>query len=305
MAIEITRPGKHTLIIETPVMPAAGTFGYGDVYRGLVDTNKLGAIITNPVTVEPWSPTQETRVVPLDAGVLVHTGLPNPGIKQVIAQHRSMWAKMTVPIIMHVVATSPKHIAMAAALLDTEVNIAAMELGLSDDISEEDAFDIVQAATTVFEKPVLVRLPMYDAYAIAAAIVEADASALVVAGAPRGMAPNPHNGRMVQGRLYGPMVKPMVLQMVDVLVKRYPEIPIIAAGGIHSPKDARDYLEVGARAVQVDSVIWVEPKMLERIAADLGGWLVTQQTRAIPDEWRSFLDESMDEIASQEDQSGA
>ena len=50
MAIEITRPGKNSLILETPVMPAAGTVGFGDVYRSLVQFEKLGAFVTNPVT---------------------------------------------------------------------------------------------------------------------------------------------------------------------------------------------------------------------------------------------------------------
>ena len=28
MDVELTRPGKHSLILHSPVMPAAGTFGY-------------------------------------------------------------------------------------------------------------------------------------------------------------------------------------------------------------------------------------------------------------------------------------
>jgi dihydroorotate dehydrogenase len=62
-------------------------------------------------------------------------------------------------------------------------------------------------------------------------------------------------------------------------------VPIIGAGGIHSPEDARDYLEAGARAVQVDSVTWVEPRMLEIIARDLGGLTVTRALDALGDEW--------------------
>src|SRR5690606_3097580 len=50
MSILLTRPGKHSLIVETPVMPAAGTFGFGEQYRSLIDVDKLGALVTNPVT---------------------------------------------------------------------------------------------------------------------------------------------------------------------------------------------------------------------------------------------------------------
>ena len=99
MSIPLTRPGKNSLIVETPVMPAAGVFGFGEQYRDLVDLDKLGAIVTNPVTYAPWSPATGTRVVPLDAGVLVHTGLPNPGLSKVLTQHRATWeeARAIVP----------------------------------------------------------------------------------------------------------------------------------------------------------------------------------------------------------------
>lgn len=35
MAIQITRPGKNAIILEIPVMAAAGILGYGDTYRDL------------------------------------------------------------------------------------------------------------------------------------------------------------------------------------------------------------------------------------------------------------------------------
>ena len=56
MVVDITRPGKTSLLLSTPVMPAAGTVGFGDSYRRLVDYEKLGAIVTNPVTIEQWRP---------------------------------------------------------------------------------------------------------------------------------------------------------------------------------------------------------------------------------------------------------
>src|SRR3990172_6552964 len=93
MTVEITRPDKHTLMIDTPVMPAAGTFGFGDAYRGIIQVEKLRAIVTNPVSYKPWHPASGTRVIPLDAGVLVHTGLPNPGISKVLSHNRAAWSK--------------------------------------------------------------------------------------------------------------------------------------------------------------------------------------------------------------------
>ena len=285
MAIEIARPGKYSLIVSTPVMPAAGTVGFGDRYRALLDYEKLGAIVTNPVTVESWRPASGTRIISLDAGILVHTGLPNPGLAKVISQNRRVWARLPAPVILHLVGTTVAQLKQAASLIDGVDEIAAVELGLSDDISEAEAAEQVMVASRL-EKPLLVRLPFYECYQLALPVAEAGADALVLTAAPRGTARDRHSGRLVSGRVYGPLIKPMVMRLVGRLRRQIPaELPIIASGGIHSPQDARDYIDAGAVAVQVDTATWAQPKMLERIARDLGGWIATRQKDALPDEW--------------------
>jgi tRNA-dihydrouridine synthase len=73
--------------------------------------------------------------------------------------------------------------------------------------------------------------------------------------------------------------------MVGQVVGRLPTVPVIGAGGIHSLHDARDYLDAGAVAVQVDSVVWMNPRQLEYIARDMTGLTVTRETGALYDEW--------------------
>lgn len=285
MAIEIARPGKQSLIVSTPVMPAAGTVGFGDRYKALLDYEKLGAVVTNPVTIEPWRPASGTRIVPLDAGVLVHTGLPNPGLAKVIRQNRRVWAGLPIPVVMHFVGTSAAKMRQAVELIDEVEEIAAIELGLGDDIEETDALNLVREASRM-EKPLLVRLPFYACRQLALPVAEAGADALVMTAAPRGTARDRHTGRLVSGRVYGPLIKPMILRLVGRLRREVPaNLPIIASGGIHSPQDARDYMDAGAVAVQVDTATWAQPKMLERVARDLGGWIATRQKDAFPDEW--------------------
>lgn len=284
MAVEITRPGKHSLLLETPVMPAAGTFGYGDIYRDLVDYDKLGAIVTNPVSYEPRTPARGTRVIPLDSGLMIHTGLPNPGLSRVLRKHRNLWTALPLPVIVHLIATTDDQVRKAAARLDEEDCVNAIELGLRDDMTWQEATRLVGSAVTKTEKPVLVRLPMHDAYEIAEAVADAGASTLVISAPPRGTARDPYTDKLVSGRIYGPTVKPLALHMVGQIARRV-DIPIVGAGGIHHPRDARDFVEAGAVAVQVDSVMWQRPSELEIIARDLGGYIVTREAGALPDEW--------------------
>ncbi|MCB9457859.1 MAG: nitronate monooxygenase [Anaerolineaceae bacterium] len=291
MAFEITRPGKNSLVVETPVMPAAGIFGFGDVYRDLIKVEKLGAIVTNPVTYQPWQVATGTRVIPLDAGVLVHTGLPNPGLSKVLNQYRGLWDRYPMPVILHLVSTTVEHVRRGAERIDEETSVDAIELGLNDDVDWSEAEHLTKAAVQATEKPVLVRLPLHDALAVAEAVMDAGAGALVVAAPPRGTARDPHTGKLVSGRVYGPLVKPAVLRVVGQLARKV-DIPVIGAGGIHTQQDARDYIEAGARAVQVDSATWIQPKIIEFIARDLGGWVLTREVGALADEWHPGIGET-------------
>lgn len=285
MAIAVTRPGKSQLVLDNPVMPAAGTFGYGNLYRDMVNITKLGAIVTNPATYYPRKPAKGVRTVPLASGVLVHTGLPNPGASKVIRRWRDTWTALPIPTIFHLAATNTDEVRKAVEIIDTVDAIAAVELGLPDDISYNEAAALTETAVRHTERPVLVRLPMSDAYEVADAVAEAGAGAVVVAAPPRGTARDPISGQLVSGRVYGPMVKAVALPIVERLAKRLTDVPIIGAGGIHSPQDARDYVQVGAVAVQVGGVNWVLPRMIEIIARDLGGLVLTREQGALADEW--------------------
>ncbi len=287
--IILTRVGKNPLIVNSRVMPAAGTFSYGEVYRDIVNVERLGAIVTHPISLSPRMPTSGTRVVPMQGGVLVHSGLPNPGLKQVLSRYRNLWLMLPVPVIVHLMASTPKDTGQAMALLAEEESVKAVELGFEDDMSWEVVEKLVKAATSETELPVLVRVSLSNALELAEAAVGAGAGAIVCAAPPRGTARDPLNGRLISGRVYGPLVKPIALHTTGTLVKRLRGVPIIGAGGIHTLQDARDYIDAGATAVQVDSVTWIAPKQLEYIARDLAGLTVTKETDALPDEWQEGM----------------
>lgn len=282
MSVRITRLGKNTLVVESPVMNAAGTLGFGDEYRDLIDLSSLGAFVTNPLTYSSWNPATGTRVVPLEAGMLVHTGLPNPGLSKVLGQYRALWERFSVPVIAHIVVKAADEMDRCIALLDREQVVQAIELGLSDEISPAETEWYIRSASQRSEKPVLVRMPFNATMEHYQAAVDAGADALVICAPPRGTARD-QAGRLVAGRIYGPLIKPIILRMVGQLARRYPRVPLIGAGGIHSTQDAHDYLEAGAVAVQVDSVTWITPQVLETIARDLSGVETTKPDDSMDD----------------------
>ncbi|MCK6580317.1 MAG: hypothetical protein L6Q98_19665 [Anaerolineae bacterium] len=294
MSLRISKPGKHALIVNTPVMNAAGILGFGDSYRDLFDFSAMGAFVTNPITYAPWSPASGTRVIPLPSGILVHTGLPNPGVSKVLSAYRDLWKRLSVPVIAHVVAHSPEDMSMAIRMLEREESVAAIELGLADDISTAEVEWYVRAAVGRGEKPILARLFHGASADHARAAIEAGAGGVVAFAPPRGTARD-GRGRLTAGRLYGPMVKPMTLRLVGQLARRLPGVAIIASGGVHSEQDARDYIEAGAAAVQVDAAIWSMPRIVEHIGKDLGGLSLTRPIGMDDEMFALFMNKSSDD----------
>lgn len=283
--IELTRAGKATLTVQYPVMPAAGTFGFdGTPYDRLIDCTKLGAIITNPVTWKSRRVARGMRVVPLPSGVLVHTGLPNPGISRVIKQYRARWQRSPVPMIVHVVATAAADVARCAQALDGVEGVAGIEIGIHDQADDHELGDMIRAVRDNTFLPFLVRLPLYTAPDLALVAQDEGAGGLVIAAPPRGTARDPESGQLVGGRIYGPMQAAQALRAVGQ-VARLVSIPVIGCGGIHNPDDARNFIDAGAVAVQVDTVTWTQPHMTEIIARNLGGLELTRAAGALADEW--------------------
>jgi dihydroorotate dehydrogenase (NAD+) catalytic subunit len=267
-AVDLAPDHKTGLTLANPVMPAAGCFGFGTQYARLVEVEALGAVVVGPLTVRPRQGAEPPRTVPIPGGVLLHTGLANPGIAAAVRRYARTWARSPVPVIVHVAGTSPAEAASGCQRLWSVEAVAAIELGLPDTADPDEASAIVQAAHTVARQPLIVRLPLAWADALCEAAVAAGADALTVAAPPRGTAWHAPTGRFVTGRLYGPFVLPLALRALR-RVAELVLVPLIGCGGIHSAEDARAFLHAGAAAIQVDGALWRDPAGLARIARDL------------------------------------
>ncbi len=291
--IELPRPGKDSVVVQNPVMPAAGMLGYdGTAYRDVIDLGKLGALVTTPLTWKPRRAARGPRVVPIPSGVLIHTGLPNPGVARAIKQYAGRWAGSVVPVIVHLAATTPEDVAHAAAALDRVEAVAGIELGLHDSVAPADVINLVGAVLDNTQRPLLVRVPLHNALALALAAQEAEAGGVVVASPPRGTARDSASGQLVGGRIFGPWLHTLTLRAVGQ-VARALDIPVIGSGGAHSADDAREFIAAGAVAVQIDTLAWTQPHLLEVIARNLGGLELTRQAGALADEWEPGIGETM------------
>ena len=268
--IELAPHHKYGLSLPHPVMPAAGSFGFGEEYRELLDYNLLGALVTNPVSLRPRQAARPPRSGTRGNHFIIHTGLPNPGLKRVLRAQRAFWARQSLPIIVHLVATTPAEVAEACSILSGERGVAGIELGLDEHTPPAQAVALLHAARSMSTQPLIARVPFGGVESLARPLAENGADALTLTAPPRALLPVPHAqaGDFMRGRLYGPALFPLLLHALACWVERLP-VPIIACGGVASPEDARACLALGAVAIQVDALLWRDPALLEHIAKEL------------------------------------
>jgi dihydroorotate dehydrogenase (NAD+) catalytic subunit len=202
----------------------------------------------------------------IPGGLLMHTGLHNPGVATVIRRHHKRWERSPIPVIVHVVGTNADEAVTCVERLSGVDSVSGIELGLPDSLATEDAIDTIVASRQACSLPLIVKLPLWRSSDLAVRIIDLGGiDALTVAAPPRGTVW--HQGRTVTGRLYGPVTLPQVLWVLrQVSSVIGGAVPLIGCGGVHSAADALAMLGAGAVAVQVDSYIWKDPAGFVQLA---------------------------------------
>jgi dihydroorotate dehydrogenase (NAD+) catalytic subunit len=242
------------LPLRTPWMNAAGTLGFAPNPRGPVPLDSLGAFVTNPISPAPRTPADRRGVVPFAGGFLLHSGLPNPGLRLVIQRYAARWAASPLPVMVHLLTSTPAEAAGMVRRLEEVEGVAAIELGLPPGITASQAAGLAMAASG--ELPLVVCLPPEAVETLAPALREAGVFAVSLA-APRGTligAPDSAVPGPVTGRLYGPAVLPFALAAVQAA--RRAGFQVIGSGGIYHRQQVDAMLQAGAWAVQLDGVLW-------------------------------------------------
>jgi dihydroorotate dehydrogenase (NAD+) catalytic subunit len=248
-------PGrKQDLVLRLPWLNAAGILGFGDECTSLIDPRRLGAFVTNPVSLGPRTPSRGERSARFPGGLLLHTGHPNAGFSQVVLRCHAAWRRMACPVIIHILARSPSEVIEICSQLEGLDPVAAIEVGLLEE-EPELGLALIEAAGQA-ELPVLAHLPLNAEAAWAKEVVGAGADAVVL-GPPRGGLPR-EPGRTLTGRMFGPCLFPLALQTVTRLAPAV-GVPLLAGGGITNRQQRQAILQAGAAAAVLDIALWLDP----------------------------------------------
>lgn len=266
--VELAPKNPYGLALRSPVLTAAGCFGFGVEYARLVAIERLGAIVTRSATLRPVRPARPARIVETAAGVLSVGLWPNPGLGRVIERFAPVWAGWTTPVLLSLAGATPAEYAETAGALEGIEGIAGLELNLVDAAAQAPASIAAARAATML--PLIAKLPPLTSglAALARSAVDAGADALTVAGSPPALMVDPRDGSRSEGRLSGPALRPLALWLVSEAAAAV-DAPILGCGGVASAEDARQFLAAGATAVQVGAALLADPFAAQRIADEL------------------------------------
>ena len=268
MPIELVPNNKHGLTLASPLIAGAGAVGYADAWPPGITAAMFGAIVTPPVSWRPRRGQSPPRLAETPGGFVLATGDHNPGYRRVIEDHALDWRRLGTPIIMALAGSTPDDWDRLAAHLEEEPSVAGIELQLPQVAHRSDAAAWIGAVRRATTLPVLVKLPTQRAVALATTCASAGADALVVGtGAlATGLAPS---GALIDGPTAGPAAFPFTLHALRAVAGLSLGLPLIAAGGICRAEDAERCFDAGAVAVQIRSLLWVDPAAAVRLAAEL------------------------------------
>jgi len=274
------------LRFQNPLLLAAGTAGFGRELDGVIDLERLGGLVTKAVSRDPRGGNPAPRVAEFRGGMLNSVGLANPGLEHVRAVELPWLASRLrqARVLVNVVGFTIEEYGEVAAGLDGVPGIAALELNLSCPNTSAGGIEFGADAECVRRIVVLCRrnttLPLAaklspvlpDIAAMAVVARDAGADAITVVNTMPGLLfgdDGPARLGNGNGGVSGPALFPIGVLAAARVVERTGGMPVIGVGGVRSADDVEQYLRAGATLVGLGTGALANPRLPERIIADL------------------------------------
>lgn len=275
------RVGGVTL--KNPVMTASGTAGHGTELSAYFPLESLGAVVVKSLYHEPWPGNPAPRVHTAPSGMINAVGLQGPGVQQWLEHDAPALHQHGATVVASIWGRSVDDYARAAQMLsDVPDNIVAVEVNLScpnlegrSSIFAHDAqlSSEVIRAVQVCGKPVWAKLSANTdrIVEVANAVQFAGAHAVTLINTMLGMQIR-SDGRASLGNggggLSGPAIHPIAVRAIYDVHRACPDLDIIGVGGVASGADVIEMMMAGAKAVQVGTATFANPRASFQILHD-------------------------------------
>ena len=275
------------ILLDNPVIPASGTFGFGYEFADYYDINELGTFSFKGTTALPRFGNPTPRIAETPSGMLNAVGLQNPGVDRVKAEELPKLKRVfSKPVMANVSGFSVGEYVEVVEKLDKEASIGWFEVniscpnvhggGMSFGTDPRAAAEVTKAVRAATKKPIILKLSpnVTDITEIARAVEAAGADGVSLINTLLGMRIDlarrkPLLGN-ITGGLSGPAVFPVALRMV-YQTARAVKIPVIGMGGVSRAEDVIEMMLAGATAVEIGAANLVDPYVCRDIIRDLPG----------------------------------
>lgn len=273
--------------MNTPILAASGTFGFGEEFENFVELDKLGGVMVKCITLKSRAGNTGVRIAETSMGMLNSIGLENPGVENFLSEILPRIKKYNMNVIVNISGSSVEDYGELAKLLDVD-GVAAIELNISCPnvkdggiifgTNPKAASEVTKAAKKNTSKPVIVKLSpnVADITEIALAVESAGADSISLINTLMGMQININTWKPtlgnITGGLSGAAIKPVAVRMVYQVANAV-KIPVIGMGGIRTCADAVEFFLAGASAVAIGTANFTDPNVTMKIIADLENYL--------------------------------
>ncbi|MBW7987133.1 dihydroorotate dehydrogenase [Lactobacillus helveticus] len=275
------------LDLKNPVMPASGTFGFGDVPAAQkFDLNDLGAMVIKTTTPHATTGNPQPQIAILEDGILNSVGLTNPGVDQVISEKLTKLRHQypDLPIMASVGGDrEDDYVEVAKKMFDSglvnalEINVSCPNVaqgGMSFGVHAGVVEKLTKKIKMAVALPIYVKLTpnVTDIVEIAKAAESGGADGISMINTVLGMRIDVKTRKPLLGHnmggLSGEAVKPIAIRMISQ-VRQVTQLPIIGMGGISTAQDVIEFILAGANAVAVGSAHFEDELAAKHIAENL------------------------------------
>ncbi|MBQ9545168.1 MAG: dihydroorotate dehydrogenase, partial [Clostridia bacterium] len=261
--------------LDNPVIPASGTFGFGEEFAELWDIDLVGTFSFKGTTKSERFGNPTPRIAECGGGMINSVGLQNPGVEKVAGEILpKMKNYFHKPVMANVSGFSIEEYVYCCEKLSESENVGWIELniscpnvhggGMSFGTDPKAAGEVTKAARKATNKPLIVKLSpnVGDITEIARAVEDAGADGISLINTLLAMRIDLKKRKPVlanvTGGLSGKAVFPVALRMVWQ-VSHAVKVPVVGMGGVTDARDVIEMMLAGATAVEVGAANLVDP----------------------------------------------
>jgi len=289
--------GKFKL--KNPVILASGTCGFGKEIKKLINVTKLGAIVTKTITLKKREGNPSPRICESPSGMLNSIGLDNDGLKDFVFEKVNLLKELKIPVIASIAGDSLNEFKKLTKELSKILCIKAIEVNLScpNVIHKNTKFKTLAQDKNAVRKIIselrkITKITLLAKLSPNVGNLKEIAKEAEKAGVDGISLVNTYPAMLVDvntmkpklgnitGGLSGPAIKPLALKCVWDVYNAV-KIPIIGMGGIMDARDAIEFVLCGAKAVQVGTANFVNPKASLEILTGIEKYLKNKKIKSI------------------------